>query len=245
MTSHAKFHIFSYPENFFQQNARLLVHKDSNEAWIIDPAQMSSRLVADLEATGAKVKAIILTHGHLDHVGGVQWIREHLASLGQTDVLVIGPFVEDAFLLPRVVSTFEKYQIPREVQQQVAVADYIPNPEKGDRFFTAGEELTLGDVTFRVVPAPGHAPGHALLISDADKLALVGDVVMADSFGRYDLDSSNPKHLAESISEHILPLTDEYLLLSGHGRDFTVAEMKQGNKMLYQFINAANAGYFD
>jgi hydroxyacylglutathione hydrolase len=101
-----------------------------------------------------------------------------------------------------------------------------------DHTFEPGGTLTFGDCSFVVRHAPGHAPGHVILVSPEDHLAFVGDVVFQGSIGRSDLPGGDFRTLMRSIREQVLTLPDDMVLYPGHGPDTTVGFERQTNPFL-------------
>ncbi|TXR51445.1 MBL fold metallo-hydrolase [Reinekea thalattae] len=199
------------PVTELMQNCSLVWCDETNEAVLVDPGGEPDRLMQAVEDKGLTLTAIWLTHGHLDHAGGAQTIREQLS------VPVIGPGPEDEFLLQSI-----------EQQCQMFGLSGLRNVST-DRYLAEGDELVVGNHRLTVLQTPGHTPGHLSFIHDQQKLAWVGDVLFAGSIGRTDFERSNHEHLIRSVAEKLWPLSDEYRFIPGHGPESTFAEQKQSN----------------
>jgi glyoxylase-like metal-dependent hydrolase (beta-lactamase superfamily II) len=172
-------------------------------------------MVAALQAWGAELDAVVLTHAHLDHVEGVPVLRDYRADV---------PIRLHEADLP----------LYRAVDQQAAAfglsAPRLPEP---DRRLDVDQVIEVGRAhRLRVRPAPGHAPGHVILIDDDAGVALVGDVVFQGSIGRTDLPGGDLRALMRSIRGEVLTLPDDTRLLPGHGPETTVAHERVGNPFL-------------
>jgi len=150
------------PVTPLSQNCSLLYDKDSMEGVLIDPGGEAGRLQSVLDELGVTLKEIWLTHGHLDHAGGAQELRE---SLG---VSVIGPHKDDQFWMDEIEDHWAKYG------HAGMGKNVVP-----DRYLEDGDVLDLAGVKFTVAHTPGHTPGHVinqdLLDSITQKLWPLGD----------------------------------------------------------------------
>ena len=189
------------PVTAFQQNCTLLWCEKTRKAVVVDPGGEVDRILAAIDKLGIAVERILLTHGHIDHVGGAAALAEILS------VPIEGPHREDDFLiegdyLSRQCSMFG---LP-------PVAGFTPS-----RWLGEGDEVCFGDEILRVIHAPGHTPGHVVYFHAGTKLALVGDVLFEGSVGRTDFPRSDHFTLIRSIREHLFPLGDDVNFISGHG----------------------------
>ena len=165
----------------------------------------------EIEALGLHVKALWLTHGHLDHAGAV-------GELAETwKVPVIGPHKEDQFWLDMIQEVSARYGFP------------IPQPVKVDQWLEGGEVLKLGEDEFEVRFAPGHTPGHVMFYNAKHGLLWTGDVLFKGSIGRTDFPKGNHQQLLDSIQRECFSLPDDTQFISGHGPMSTIGYEKQFN----------------
>ncbi|MCX8746979.1 MBL fold metallo-hydrolase [Snodgrassella sp. B3800] len=203
------------PVTPFQQNAALLWDDVSKEAVLTDVGGEAERLLEAVETHQLNLKAIWLTHGHLDHASGV----EELTTL--QPVPVLGPHQADNYWLQALPEVTASYGFP------------ISQPFIPTRWLNEGEALKVGEHTFIVFHIPGHTPGHVVFYSQANKLLIAGDVLFRESIGRTDFPGGNHSDLIRGIQEKLLSLPDDTRVLSGHGPMTTIGHEKQHNPFLH------------
>jgi hydroxyacylglutathione hydrolase len=176
---------------------------------LIDPGWELPELATALGER--KLKYIIVTHVHLDHVYGLH----------------SSPLMKGAQVcLPRADTIFLD-SLANQAQQ----LGFPPPPMiKAERELAAGDELEFGAERLQVLETPGHTPGHICLVSSAG--VFVGDVLFAGSVGRTDLPMGNEEQLMRSIKEQLLVMPDETIVYSGHGPNTTIGEEKRSNPFL-------------
>ena len=201
------------PVTPLQQNCTLLWCEATKKAAVIDPGGDLDRIRQAIAGSGASVERIILTHGHIDHAGGAAELRDALG------VPVEGPHEADRFLLDGLEETGRAYGIPAR-------------PVTPDRWLAEGDTVSIGALTLDVLHCPGHSPGSVVLVSPADRFAIVGDVLFQGSVGRTDLPGGDGKTLIRSITDKLLPLGDDVAFICGHGPTGTIGEERRTNPFL-------------
>jgi len=199
------------PVTAFSQNCSLVWCDQTKDAVLIDAGGDVELLKSAIEAIGVNVKAVWLTHGHLDHAGGAQDLREQLA------LPVIGPAKEDDFWLDGIEKQSQMYGLK-------GLRNVTP-----DKWLSDGESIALGNETLKVISTPGHTPGHVIFFHEGQKLAWVGDVIFAGSIGRTDFPKSDHGKLLVSITEKLWPLGDDVKFIPGHGPESTFGAERKTN----------------
>lgn len=202
------------PVTPFQQNCTLLWCEATKRAVVVDPGGDLPDIERAIAEAGVSVDRIWLTHGHVDHVGGAAELKAKLA------VPIEGPHRDDLFLLEHVVDSARMFGIEN-------VANVAP-----DRFLDEGDRVEVGELAFDILHCPGHSPGSVVFISEAQRLAIGGDVLFAGSIGRTDLPRGDQRQLLKSIRDKLLPLPDDVTVLCGHGPTTTIGRERATNPFL-------------
>ncbi|MGB3542078.1 MBL fold metallo-hydrolase [Rubrivirga sp.] len=204
----------------FAENTYVL--SSQGEAAIIDPGTSSraerQAVEAYLEAADLRVRHLLLTHGHLDHVFGCYHFAERFSKDADHGGWQLHP--ADEPLLQHAVVRGEMFGVR---------VDAPPPPAHA---LAAGDEIELGDAVLEVRHVPGHSPGSVAFYSESDGLVIGGDVLFQGSIGRTDLWQGNLDVLLDSIRREILTLPDETVVHSGHGPSTTVGAERQSNPFL-------------
>ena len=186
---------------------------ETKEAVVIDPGDDTNRILLALAGLALKVKYIINTHGHFDHVGGNKKMK---AATG-ADIL-IHPL--DAHMLGTLASTATAWGLS---------ADDSPPP---DRTVVDGDRIDFGTLALTVIHTPGHSPGGIALYTDGN--VFVGDTLFAGSIGRTDFPGGDYGTLISSIRNKLFVLGDDVRVFTGHGPETTIGRERQFNPFLGQ-----------
>lgn len=203
--------IIQIPNGTFAENCYLVVDEQAGECAIVDPGEEAGLILHKVKETGARPVAIWITHAHIDHVLGVGPVR---AATGAP-----------IYLHPADRPLYDR--IPDQAAAFGLRAEPLPPP---DRAWAAGDVVRVGGLTFTVRHAPGHAPGHVVLVGDTAVLA--GDVLFAGSIGRTDLPGGDTETLLASIERELLSLPDSHIVHPGHGPDTTIGRERRTNPFL-------------
>ena len=200
------------PVTAFQQNCTLLWCEQTRRAAVVDPGGDLDRLLAVVERKQIALEKVLVTHGHIDHAGGVADLAERL------NLPIEGPQRDDQFWIDGMAR-----------QAQMFGFSEGGRPFAPTRWLEQGDQVSVGDVVLDVLHCPGHTPGHVVFFDKVGRLALVGDVLFAGSVGRSDLPGGDHGALIRSIRERLLPLGDDVAFVSGHGPMSTFGREQQSN----------------
>ncbi|MBN3065514.1 MBL fold metallo-hydrolase [Pectobacterium quasiaquaticum] len=206
------------PVTAFSQNCTLLWCEKTNEAAIVDPGGDAEKIKRAVTDAGISVKQILLTHGHLDHVGAAAELAEHY------QVAIIGPQIEDAFWLEGLPAQSRMFGLEE-------CASLTPS-----RWLQEGDEVNVGETTLAVFHCPGHTPGHIVFFDAESRLAQVGDVVFNGGVGRTDFPQGDHQALIASIKNKLLPLGDDVTFIPGHGPMSTLGHERKTNPFLREDV---------
>jgi len=183
----------------------------SDRCWIVDAGFEPGDLIADVRSRGLTPDAIVLTHAHADHIGGV---REVLEAFPGT---------------PIWIHTAEKEWLSDPTLNLSAAMGMGITTPAPTRLLTDGDELALGGSRWKVLHTPGHSPGSVTLWCKSAAIALVGDALFAGSIGRTDFPGCSFEALEASIRTQLYTLPEETAALPGHGPETTIGREKATN----------------
>ncbi|MFP1907725.1 MBL fold metallo-hydrolase [Lonsdalea quercina] len=202
------------PVTAFSQNCTLLWSEASGDAALVDPGGEAEKIKQAVAEAGVTVKLILLTHGHLDHVGAAAELADYY------QVSIKGPQRADAFWLDGLPAQSRMFGLD-DCQ-----------PLTPDEWLEEGDTVTIGDVHLSVLHCPGHTPGHIVFFCESDRLAISGDVIFRGGVGRSDFPQGNHDALIQSITAKLLPLGDDVAFIPGHGPMSTLGEERLTNPFL-------------
>jgi hydroxyacylglutathione hydrolase len=199
------------PVTPFEQNCTLLWCDETMQAAVVDPGGDLPRILDAVKKNGVVLEKILVTHGHIDHAGGVADLAERLS------LPVEGPQREDQFWIDGMPQQSRVYGFP-------PVRAFTP-----ERWLEQGDSVQVGNLVLEVLHCPGHTPGHVVFFNAAARLALVGDVLFKGSIGRTDFPKGDFATLIASIHDRLWPLGDDVTFISGHGPMSTFGAERQSN----------------
>lgn len=195
-----------------QTNCYFVYEEGSSRVIVFDPADKGDYIFNGLKEKGFTVEAILLTHGHFDHIWGVEQLRE----LSGAKVYVYEgekELCEDASL---------------NVSKGAGRACTV----KADEYVKDGEEITAAGISCRLIATPGHTGGSCCYYFENDKILISGDTLFQESVGRTDLPTGSMSMLVRSVKEKLLPLPEEVKVYPGHGESTTIGYEKKYNPFL-------------
>ncbi|MBA2341674.1 MAG: MBL fold metallo-hydrolase [Pyrinomonadaceae bacterium] len=208
----------------FQQNARIIACEKTRQAICIDPGEPAPEIIEAIERHGLNLQAIALTHAHMDHIGGVSWLK---SLKPEAEIILHEADAASYHALPEQPAWLG---IPRAQWAMYGVE--FEKPPAIDRYWSKGEIYAVGELAFKILHCPGHAPGHVVLFEEKERVAIVGDCLFAGSIGRTDLPFGSMEDLMDSIVNKILPLGDDVRALTGHGANTTIGHERLTNPFL-------------
>lgn len=186
------------PVTPLNQNCSLIWSTETMRGAFVDPGGDLPKLHAAREQHGVTIEKILLTHGHIDHCGGAGTLARELS------VPIEGPHEADRFWIARLDDDGGQFGMRGEIFEP-------------DRWLDEGDTVSVGGLDFAVHHTPGHTPGHVVFHQRDAKLAIVGDVLFADSVGRTDFPMGSQDALIDSIVTKLWPMGDDTAFLPGHG----------------------------
>jgi len=202
------------PVTPFEQNCTIFWCEKTRQAAVIDPGGDVDRIRQALQGEDLQLAKILVTHGHIDHAGGVAALAE------ATGVPIEGPHEEDRFWIDGMAQQSKMFGFP-------AVRGFEP-----DRWLKEGDKVRFGEVELDVLHCPGHTPGHVVFYHPASQLAQVGDVLFQGSIGRTDFPRGDHQTLIASIQAKLFPLGDAVAFIPGHGPMSSFGEERRYNPFL-------------
>ena len=202
-----------FPVGPLQCNCSVVGDEKTREAMVIDPGDNIDEVVAVLEKHRLKVKQIVITHAHIDHVGGAMKLKAKTGApilLNQNDTALLKML---------------------DVQAQW-VRMRPPGAVSVDANLNDGDRVRAGGLDAAVIHTPGHTEGSVCLYFEAEKKLIAGDTLFAGSIGRTDLPGGSWHKIMKSLHDRVLALPDETIVIPGHGELTTIGEERETNPFL-------------
>ena len=192
----------------YDANCYIIMDESTREAVVLDPGGIEPTIERSIDALGAKVKYILLTHGHVDHVSGVEYLA-------------------DKYKVPFYINKIDEEYMEKD--------NYVfGSIRKANGYLNDGDILSFGNHNIKVIHTPGHTKGGLCFLIDDSKL-FTGDTLFQGSIGRTDFIGGNFGEIINSIKTKLLPLGDNVEVYPGHGAMSTIAYEKRNNMYLNDF----------
>ena len=196
-----------------QTNCFFLINEDTKEVLIIDPADRAQKIIEWINSEGLKPVAILLTHGHFDHIMGMAGVKNeyHIpvyASKDEVEVLA-NPQLKVSTMMGAYISL------------------------TADELFADGDVLELAGMKLKVISTPGHTIGSVCFYMEEEKVLISGDTLFEASVGRSDFPTGSSRQLIESIKTRLFVLPDDTDVFPGHGGTTSIAYEKAHNPFIY------------
>ena len=202
--------ITNLPRGALQANTYLEVEKKTNEGFIVDPGGYNKVLTKEVRDNDVNIKYIILTHGHSDHICGV---NEHKAEF--PDAKIVAYKDEEAMLENPNLNQSPGFGVPYSTKADILVSD--------------GDELKVGDVTLKFIHTPGHTEGGMCIYVKEAKALFSGDTLFRQSIGRTDFPGGSYKEIMDSIRKKLFLLPDDTNVFPGHMGTNSIGFEKENN----------------
>jgi hydroxyacylglutathione hydrolase len=203
----------TFPVGPLRCNCTILGDELTHEAVVVDPGDNLPEILSRLQKHGLTLRQIVVTHAHIDHVGGAALLKKVTGApvfLNKHDLELLGAMEMQAGWLG------------------------VPTPEVAPPDASADDHTKIGLATLpaEVIHTPGHTPGSVCLLFPGQNLLLAGDTLFAGSIGRTDLPGGDGRQILRSLRERLLVLPDTTRVLPGHGPETTIGEERQSNPFL-------------
>ena len=201
------------PVGPLQCNCSIIGDETTRDAIVIDPGDDIADVLGIIEKHSLKVKQIVITHAHIDHVGGAMKLRKATGApilLNQND-----------------------YALLKMLDVQAAwLGMSSPGTVEIDRSLTDADKVEAGPMVANVIHTPGHTEGSVCLYFPAERKLIAGDTLFAGSIGRTDLPGGSFEKIMRSLHEKVLALPDETVVVPGHGPLTTIGDERESNPFL-------------
>jgi glyoxylase-like metal-dependent hydrolase (beta-lactamase superfamily II) len=201
------------PVGMLQCNCSIFGDEVTREAIVVDPGDQIEDILTILDRHELRVKAIVITHAHIDHIGGAQKLKNRTGA-------------------PVWMNASDQVLIDHMDMQAQWLGIRTPERAEVDTVARDGDSIALGGATFHVLHTPGHTQGSLCLYIPAEGKLVAGDTLFQGSIGRTDLPGGDGRQILRSIHEKLLPLPEQTLVIPGHGAVTTIAEEKRYNPFL-------------
>lgn len=195
-----------------QTNCYFVYEEGKDQALLFDPADKGSYIYSALKDKGFTVGAILLTHGHFDHIWGVEEVRKLSGA--------------------KVYAYEKEKELCEDASLNVSKGAGRACVVKADQYVKDGGEITEAGITCRLLATPGHTAGSCCYYFEADKILISGDTLFQESVGRTDLPTGSMGTLVRSVKDKLFPLPDEVKVYPGHGEATTIGHEKKYNPFL-------------
>ena len=196
-----------------QCNCSVFGDEQTREGLVVDPGDDTESVLEIVHRHGLTVKAIVITHAHIDHIGGAQKMKEATGA--------------------PVYMNLNDGELQKMLDEQAAWLGMRPvAPVAIDAPAKDGDRLVVGSTEVHVLHTPGHTQGSISLWMPAEGKLVAGDTLFRDSIGRTDLPGGDGRQILRSIHEKLMPLPDETVVIPGHGANTTIGREKRSNPFL-------------
>jgi hydroxyacylglutathione hydrolase len=201
------------PVGPLQCNCSVFGDEESREGLVVDPGDEIDQVLAVIRRHQLKIKAILITHAHIDHIGGARKLKQATGAA--------------------VYMNANDAELKKTLGVQAGWLG-VPEPEQVDidAPIKDGDRIIMGAAEFHVLHTPGHTQGSVSLWIPSERKLVAGDTLFRDSIGRTDLPGGDGRQILRSIHDKLLPLPSETVVIPGHGDNTTIGRERQFNPFL-------------
>jgi hydroxyacylglutathione hydrolase len=193
----------------WRANCYIAGSEATGQGLIIDPGDEAARILAAVKESGWEIKALVATHGHIDHIGAIGLLKKALGA---------------------PVAIHEKDSTALQGDSRFFWGRYFGPPMQPDRLLREGDMVSVGDLQFEVINTPGHTYGGICLYGHG--ALFTGDTLFRHSIGSSGIGTGTRAELLDSIMSKLLSLPEETIVYPGHGSQTTIGEEKRGNRFI-------------
>ena len=201
------------PVGMLQCNCSIFGDEQTREAIVIDPGDNIDEVLVILARHKLKLKAIVITHAHIDHIGGAAKLKKATGA-------------------PVHMNQQDQPLYDQMEMQANWLGMRTPTTTEIDANVREGDSLSLGATQFQVLETPGHTQGSISVWIPAEKKLIAGDTLFRDSIGRTDLPGGDSRQILHSIHDKLLTLPDDAVVVPGHGANTTIGRERTHNPFL-------------
>ena len=194
-----------YVEDTHITNCYIIVDENTKEAMVVDPGAEPDKITNMIEVLNVKIKYIVLTHCHVDHIGSVQELKNRCGG----KILIHRDEVEGLY------------------NPEISLCEMIGKNKivlEADSRLDDGDVIHVGNIEFRIIHTPGHTKGGICLYCEKEKMLLSGDTLFRGTWGRTDLPTGDFKSIMRSITNKLLILPEDTIIYPGHGKSSMIRE---------------------
>ena len=201
------------PVGMLQCNCSIFGDEQTREAMVIDPGDNIDEILVILARHKLKLKSIVITHAHIDHIGGAAKLKKATGA-------------------PVHMNQSDQPLYDQMEMQANWLGMRTPTTTEIDANIREGDSLALGATQFQVLETPGHTKGSISVWIPSEKKVIAGDTLFRDSIGRTDLPGGDSRQILQSIHDKLLTLPDEAVVVPGHGANTTIGRERTSNPFL-------------
>lgn len=204
-----------------QTNCYFLYRDGGQECIVVDPADQGLNIFRALQKNGFRVAGILLTHGHFDHIWGLDELRDAANAAAEEDAEPVKAYACE-----------EERRLLQDAELNVSAQAGRPCKTYADVYAKDGQEITIAGMKCKMLATPGHTVGGCCYYFEEAGFLLAGDTLFAESVGRTDFPTGSMSMLVRSVKEKLFPLPEETKVYPGHGESTTIGHEKEYNPFL-------------